>query len=253
VLALSDGNVTDQESPASEPLTSGHESAAAAAKAPLEETRGARNNVAKDDEGLVDRARAGDTAAFGELIQRYYNSCLRRASSIIRNRTDAEDEVQNACWKAFERLPQFRGVGSFAAWLNRIVENQCLMRLRENRQSLFLHLDRSSESNIRVELVEQVANPEDDLGKREVEDLVRREISRIPSFLRTVMVLYDVEHLPMPTVAAQLGLSVPAAKSRLGRARGELRARLSKYCGRRGQSTLTARSRYSQLAYTRGE
>jgi RNA polymerase sigma-70 factor (ECF subfamily) len=221
--------------------------------ATLPETRTARITAAQEEEQLVERARAGDTAAFGELIKRHYNTCFRRASSIVRNRTDAEDEVQNACWKAFERLPQFRGVGTFPAWLNRIVENQCLMRLRENRQSMFLHLDRSSESNIRVELVEQTLNPEDDLGTREIEELVRREISRIPPFLRTVMVLYDVERLPMPTVAAQLGLSVPAAKSRLGRARGELRARLAKYCGRRGRSTLTARSRYNQLAYTRGE
>jgi RNA polymerase sigma-70 factor (ECF subfamily) len=200
---------------------------------------------------LIEFARLGDTAAFGELIRRHYPTCLKRASSLIRNPTDAEDEVQNACWKAFERLGQFRGEGTFSAWLSRIVENQCLMRLREDRQARFLYLDQSSESNVRVELVAQVPGPEDELGDQQLENLLRREISCIPPLLRNVMILSDVERLSMPVVAARLGLSVPAAKSRLGRARGELRARLSKYCGLRGLSTLTYKPRYGRLAYTR--
>jgi RNA polymerase sigma-70 factor (ECF subfamily) len=205
-----------------------------------------------DEQELIDLARQGDTAAFGELIHRHYDTCLKRASSLIRNMTDAEDEVQNACWKAFERLAQFRGEGTFAAWLSRIVENQCLMRIREERQARFLYLDQSSESNIRVELVAQVPGPEDELGDQQLQSLLRREISRIPPLLRNVMVLSDVEQLPMPDVAARLGLSVPAAKSRLGRARVELRSRLKKYCGPKGLSTLTYQPRYGRLAYTRG-
>lgn len=208
-------------------------------------------NATRDEQELIEFARQGDTAAFGELIKRHYATCLRRASSLIRNPTDAEDEVQNACWKAFERLGQFRGDGTFSAWLSRIVENQCLMRIREDRQARFLYLDQSSEANVRVELVAQVPGPEDELGDQQLESLLRREISRIPPLLRNVMLLSDVERLSMPDVAARLGLSVPAAKSRLGRARGELRARLSKYCGLRGLSTLTHKPRYGRLAYTR--
>src|SRR5215471_3927569 len=200
---------------------------------------------------LIELARHGDTASFGELIKRHYSMCLKRATSFIRNPTDAEDEVQNACWKAFERLAQFRGDGSFSAWLNRIVENQCLMRIREDRRARFLYLDDSTDANIRAELVAQVPGPEDELGDQQVESLLQREISRIPPLLRNVMVISDVERLPMPDVAARLGLSVPAAKSRLGRARVELRARLRKYCGRRGFSTLTHKPRYGRLAYTR--
>ena len=208
-------------------------------------------NVACCEQDLIEFARQGDTVAFGELIKRHYSTCLKRASSLIRNPTDAEDEVQNACWKAFERLGQFRGDGTFSAWLSRIVENQCLMRIREDRQARFLYLDQSSESNVRVELVAQVPGPEDELGDQQLETLLRREISRIPPLLRNVMVLSDVERLSMPDVAARLGLSVPAAKSRLGRARGELRARLSKHCGLKGLSTLTHKPKYGRLAYTR--
>lgn len=207
-----------------------------------------------DEHRLIDLARNGDPNAFGELIKRHYAMCIKRASSLIRNPTDAEDEVQNACWKAFERLHQFRAEGTFSAWLSRIVENQCLMRLREDRRAHFLYLDQSTDTdtNVRVELISQVPGPEDELGDQELESLLQREISRIPPLLRNVMVLSDVERLPMPDVAARLGLSVPAAKSRLGRARVELRTRLKRYCGQRGYSTLTYKSRYGRLAYTRG-
>lgn len=202
---------------------------------------------------LIDLARGGDANAFGELIKRHYPMCIKRACSLIRNPMDAEDEVQNACCKAFERLGQFRGEGVFSAWLSRIVENQCLMRLREDRRAHFLYLDESTdaETNVRVELIAQIPGPEEELGDREFENLLHREISRIPPLLRNVMVLSDVQKLPMPDVAARLGLSVPAAKSRLGRARVELRARLTKYCGRRGYGTLTYKPKYARLAYTR--
>jgi RNA polymerase sigma-70 factor (ECF subfamily) len=199
----------------------------------------------------VAAARRGDASAFGELAQRHRNSCLKRAMGMIRNRSDAEDEVQNAFWKAFQRLDQFRSEGSFGAWLNRIVENQCLMRIREARNSRFVYLDEPSDSNVRLELVGQAPGPEDQFGKDEVATLLRREISRIPPILRNVMVLRDFDRLPMPDVADQLGLSVPAAKSRLMRARTELRCRITKHCGRKGAATLMDLARYRQAAYTR--
>jgi len=217
-----------------------------------EESSPERESQEAGEGQLIQQARQGDTAAFGELIKRHYDSCLKRASSLLHNPANAEDEVQNACWKAFERLAQFRGEGTFAAWLNRIVENQCLMRIREERQARFLYLDQSTESNVRVELVAELPGPEDELGDQQLESLVRREIAHIPPLLRNVMLLSDVEQLPMPDVATRLGVSIPAAKSRLGRARVELRARLKKYCGRRGLSTLRRKPQYGRLAYTRG-
>src|SRR5262249_53457788 len=136
---------------------------------------------------LIELARQGDTSAFGELIKRNYNMCLKRAAALIRNPNDVEDEVQNACSKAFERFTQFRGEGTFAAWLGRIVENQCLMRIREDRQARFLYLDESTQANVRVELVAQIPGPEDELGDQQIEHLLQREISRIPPLLRNVM------------------------------------------------------------------
>jgi RNA polymerase sigma-70 factor (ECF subfamily) len=203
------------------------------------------------EEDLVAAARGGDVRAFGELFQRHRRSCLKRAKSMMHNRGDAEDEVQNAFWKAFQRLDQYRGEGTFAAWLNRIVENQCLMRIRDDRRSRHVYLDETSDSNIRLELVGRTADPEDELGVDEVVRVLRTEIARIPPLLRNVMLLRDLEQLPITDVAVRLGLSVPAAKSRLMRARVELRSRIGRHCGRRGAGTLTHMARYSQTAYTR--
>ena len=205
----------------------------------------------RPEEELLQSARNGDTDAFGELVQRHRSACLKRAMMMIRNRSDAEDEVQNAFWKAFQRLDQFRGEGTFAAWLSRIVENQCLMRIREARNARFVYLDEPSESDVRIELVGQAADPEDQLGMDEVVKLLRREVSRIPPLLRNVMLLRDLDQMPMPDVAGRLGLSIPAAKSRLMRARMELRSRITKHCGRKGPGTLMQMARYSQAAYTR--
>jgi RNA polymerase sigma-70 factor (ECF subfamily) len=213
--------------------------------------RNGLDSEADVEQALVAASRGGDVKAFGELVERYRSTCLKRAMLMIRNRSDAEDEVQNAFWKAFQRLEQFRGEGTFGAWLSRIVENQCLMRIREERNSRFVYLDEATESNVRIELVGQVADPEDALGQNEVVMLLRKEISRIPPLLRHVMLLRDLNQLSMPEVALRLGLSVPAAKSRLMRARMELRSRITKHCGRKGAGTLMHAARYCQSAYTR--
>jgi RNA polymerase sigma-70 factor (ECF subfamily) len=212
---------------------------------------GETSSSGNSESALIERAKNGDLEAFGELTQRHRQACLKRAIMMIRNRGDAEDEVQNAFWKAFQRLEQFRGDGTFAAWLGRILENQCLMRIRESRNSRFVYLDETSDSDVRIELVGQAAGPEDQLGVDEVVKLLHREVSRLPPLLRNVMLLRDLKQMPIPDVAIRLGLSIPAAKSRLMRARQELRSRITKHCGSKGPGTLIQVARYSQVALTR--
>jgi RNA polymerase sigma-70 factor (ECF subfamily) len=98
------------------------------------------------------------------------------------------------------------------------------MRTREERQAHF-HLVESSESSVRLEMIAQIPGPEDELGDKQLETLSRKR-SRESHPCCDVMVLSDIEHLPLPDVAARLGPSVAAAKSRLVRARVELPARL---------------------------
>ncbi len=191
------------------------------------------------DEPLVDMAQNGNDSAFAELVERHQNSCLKLALSILRDKSDAEDEVQNACWKAFQHLSQFNREAKFSTWLTRIVVNQCLMRLRQAKRAKLFYMDdvQVGEDTVTLELRDEGLNPEQTLAKSEVATVVHQEIDRIPPLLRKVFILRDVQQLSMEDVAAQLGISIAAAKSRLLRARLELRTRMSRH-----QSTLGAAS-----------
>jgi RNA polymerase sigma-70 factor (ECF subfamily) len=116
------------------------------------------------------------------------------------------------------------------------------MRLRQARRAKFLYLDDVviGEDSTTLELPSETATPEMELGLEEVSQVLEQEIKRIPPLLRNVFVLRDVRELPMPEVAKKLGISVAAAKSRLLRARQELRTRMSRHEGRYGPATLLA-------------
>ena len=174
---------------------------------------------------------------------------MKRALRILGDRSAAEDAVQSACQKAFQCLKQFQAKGPFVAWLTRIVENQCLMQIRQARNARFVYLDNTTESDDRLELVSWTTSPEDELGWKEVQVVLRKEISRLPPLFRNVMLLHDSEQLPIQDVAKRLGVSVPAAKSRLLRARTELRSRIGKHCGRKGPGTLLAETDHNRTAY----
>lgn len=194
-----------------------------------------------DEIELVGLAQQGRRDAFSELTRRNYRMSMKMAMSILRDKESAEDEVQNAWWKAFEHIGQFHVTAKFSTWVTRIVVNQCLMRLRRQRRAQFLYLDevRVGEDRMVLELADGEATPESQFGTSEVAAVLSREIGRIPPLLRHVFTLRDVDELPMPEVADRLGISIAAAKSRLLRARAELRLRLEKHCGERGVATLT--------------
>ena len=194
------------------------------------------------DGHLVSLAQQGSEKAFGELMGRHAKVMMKVAMGILQDTQEAEDELQNAWLKAWQHIGGFAGDSRFTTWLTRIVMNQCLMRLRHTRRARFLYMDAPApgEERVTFELRDTELTPEQGLGKREVNDLVRREIARIPPILREALVLREVKQLPMPEVAEELGISLAAAKSRLLRARHELRTRMEKYCGHTGAATLTA-------------
>lgn len=190
----------------------------------------------RTDEILLECARVGDRDAFGELVFRHNATCLNLATSILRDRSEAQDEVQKAYWQAFRHLDQyhdgrFQSRQGFLAWLLRIVKNQCLMLIRVKRRMPFVYIDSSTcrEGQRTLELSAKTVNAEQGLMNREMLEVLHKEIHRIPPLLRTVLVLCDVEEKPMLDVAEQLQISVPAAKSRLLRARRELKARVIVY------------------------
>ena len=196
------------------------------------------------DEILVRLARTGDKEAFGELVSRYRQKCVDLATFFLRNRGDAEDEVQNAISKAYAHLDQYHGEAEFSTWLSRIVSNQCLMLMRIQRRTRFVYLDETAPAREAppLELPDCGPDPEGELAYKQMKGALRTEIRRIPPMLRNVMLLRDIQELSMNDVAEKLGITVPAAKSRLLRARTELRVRLMRHAGKRGSCVSMSRS-----------
>jgi RNA polymerase sigma-70 factor, ECF subfamily len=186
-------------------------------------------------------ARLGDVEAFQELIGRSRHACLRMATGILRNRDDAEDEVQNAFWKAYNHLGLFGGQSTFSTWVTRIVINHCLMRYRRARRVQFISYDSLSSDGDWYVAVEPASgeSPEDGVGDTEVRDALRFELRRLPVLLRIPIEMYFLQGHALEEVAAILGISVAATKSRLHRGQGYLKDRMLRHCGRRGLATLT--------------
>lgn len=188
-----------------------------------------------EDGELVFMAQRGDDQAFTELIRRHQSSCLKLAISVLRDLPDAEDQVQNSFWNAFEHIGQFQGESKFSTWLGRIVVNQCLMRLRQKKRAKAFFVDDAVFTELEpIHFPAEIQTPEESFGRQEVAWVLHKEISCIPPLLRHVFLLRDVQQLPMPEVAHRLGISISAAKSRLLRSRSELRLRMAKYECRRG-------------------
>ena len=192
------------------------------------------------DPQLLELSQKGDHNAFGELVRRHYRGCVNLATYILKNRAEAEDEVQKACWKAFKHLDQYQGEAEFFTWLLRIVVNECRMLMRAKKRTRFVYIDggHSASEGRPAELLSPIADPEYDLGNHEMIEVLRTEIRRIPRLFRQVILLRDVEGLTLPEVAGRLEITVPAAKSRLLRARSELRARVIRRCGARNKMPL---------------
>jgi RNA polymerase sigma-70 factor (ECF subfamily) len=140
--------------------------------------------------------------------------------------------MQDAFLKAYEKLDQFQGNSKFYTWLVRIAVNESLMRLRKRRTGKMVSIDddiETEEGSVPRDLADWAPDPEQNYGQAELAAILRKTIQGLPQGFRIVFVLRDVEGLSTEETAETLGLSIPAVKSRLLRARLQLRERLSRY------------------------
>jgi RNA polymerase sigma-70 factor (ECF subfamily) len=178
-----------------------------------------------DEHLLLAQAKAGRSAAFGQLCERHRPKILGTAFRTLRNREDAEDAVQRAFQRAFTNLRRFRGDSAFSTWLTRITINEALMMLRRRRadQRLF-----ESEANDDVQspvllLPDKGPTPEEALAQNELRGALTQAISQLRKNLRTVVVLGEFQGLTSAEIASCLGLSVATVKARIFHARRRLR------------------------------
>lgn len=156
----------------------------------------------------------------------------------MRNEADAEEVAQEATLKAFVHLDQLRADDKFKGWLLLIAVNEAKMRRRKDRRHLYDSLENDeTESEEGDFMPRQFADwreiPSETLERKEVRNAVKRALDALPEIYREVFVLRDVDHLTVAETAQTLGISVPSVKTRLFRARLQVREQLAPVFGRR--------------------
>jgi RNA polymerase sigma-70 factor, ECF subfamily len=181
---------------------------------------------------LISMAKSGDTDAFVALSKRHSTRILQTICRITRNWQDAEDALQDSLLKAFSHLKEFEGKSSFSTWLTRIAINSALMILRKKRRYYEISIDDINgieESRNGYEWWQVKSNsedPESRFARKEREELLRNTILCLSPVLREVVELRQARDCSVQEISQTLGISVPAVKSRLSRAKVTLRAAL---------------------------
>jgi len=193
-----------------------------------------------DEPLLLKEAAGGDAAALEVLMNRYSSRVYRLAYGITRNPADAEEIVQDVFWQLVRKGADFEGRAAVASWIYRVTTNLALNKRRGKRHELETSLDEclptyeadGHRAGPRAFLVaDWSARPDDELLSGEIRRVLEEAIDRLPEHYRAVLVLRDVEELSNEEVAAAVGDSVPAVKTRLHRARMALREILTRRLG----------------------
>ena len=190
-----------------------------------------------EEQALVERARAGDAQAFTKLVEKYDRKIYRLAKHITQNDEDAEDVLQESFMKAYSNLDSFQGQSKFYTWLVRIAVNEALMKLRKRKSDRTVSLDEpheTEEDTVTREIAVWDDDPEKKYSREELRDILEKSVDSLKPGFRTVFILRDIEELSTEETAEALGISVPAVKSRLLRARLQLRERLTRLFRRKG-------------------
>ena len=189
------------------------------------------HNDTSDDVSLVHAAKAGDMAAFEELVRRHTTLIFRVAMHTVSSREDAEEVVQDTFLKAFLHLLQFEERARFSTWLTRIAVNTALMRFRGLRRANTVSLDEETEEGL--SLADKVAdwrpNPDQLYSQVELRYILQQALALLSPRYRVVFLLRDVEGISAEDTAEMLGQSIPSVKAQLFRARLKLRKHLSRY------------------------
>jgi RNA polymerase sigma-70 factor, ECF subfamily len=177
---------------------------------------------------LVAAARDGDRQAFDELVRRTYVDTYTLAVRLTANEEDARDVVQEAYLRAWKGIKRFRGDAQFSTWLYRITANAAYTLVQKRRRRRTEPLETVDEP---VEAAVG-AQPEAAAESALLLEQLSAAVAELPPKLRAIVVLKDVYGLSHEDIAAELGISIAAAKVRLHRARKKLRDRLFEEQGR---------------------
>lgn len=186
-----------------------------------------------NDRTLVEKCKSGDESAFAKLVDRYSSRAYQVAYGVLGNSEDAEEVAQDAFVRIHRAMPNFRGDCEFGTWLYRIALNLARNKYRWNKVrgsrvnfSIDAPLDGDEAEGRRFEVPDESMTPD---KKSELEELKRRlaeEMEKLPEAFREILVMRNVQDMSYEDMAKALGCQMGTVKSRLARAREELKKRL---------------------------
>jgi RNA polymerase sigma-70 factor, ECF subfamily len=175
---------------------------------------------------LIEKAQAGDQDALETLFSKQSPALYQTALRLVGTPEEAEDVLQEGMLSAFRNLRRFEGRSQFSTWLTRIVINAALMRLRSRRSrpavSLDEHLAEDDEMTFADQFPDPSPSPEQIVARRELEDLLRQNLSTLSPVLRSAFILREMEGFSTEEAAEELGISQGTLKARLHRAKRQL-------------------------------
>jgi RNA polymerase sigma-70 factor (ECF subfamily) len=183
------------------------------------------------ESGLIRRVHDGNADAFYELVRPYERAVFLAALSIVKNDSDAEEAAQEAVLKAFKGLSRFRQEAKFSTWLIQITINEAKMKVRKDRRHLYESMDEGQQNDEGDYIPKDFADwreiPSEALEHHELREALTKALESLPEKYRTVLILRDVQQLSIAETAKALGLSEANVKTRLSRARLQMRDALA--------------------------
>ena len=190
-----------------------------------------KSYVDANEADLIRRVCAGEKEAFYTLVQPYERAVYTAAISILNNQADAEEVAQEAVLKAFSNLSRFRGEAKFSTWLVRITINEARLKLRKDRRHLYESVDEPKSDDEGDYFPKDFADwreiPSETAQRKELRDALKRALAGLPQKYREVLILRDIQHLSIEETAQVLSISTGNVKTRLLRARLQMRDALA--------------------------
>jgi len=180
---------------------------------------------------LIRRIQGGEVDAFYELVRPYERALFVTALGLLKNDADAEEVAQEAVLKAFKNIAGFRQEAKFSTWLIQICLNEAKMKLRKERRHLYESIEEGQQNDEGDYIPKDFADwreiPSEALEQKELRDALLRAMDCLPEKYRAVLILRDVQHLSINEAAKVLGISESNVKTRLLRARLQMRDALA--------------------------
>lgn len=187
--------------------------------------------TAVDENKLVNKAVKGDNSAFEALMEKHMGIIYNIALRMTANQDDAEDMTQEIMIKIFRSLGSFKGNSKFSTWIYRVAVNTCLDELKKKKNKKHLSLDAEisgDDGENQIEIKDDSPSPEKLAEQNELRDLVAAAVKLLSDEHRAVIVLRDIRGMSYSEIAGILGCSDGTVKSRISRARAQLKMILEK-------------------------